>query len=126
MWDGFDKRKFPRLSLTCEITIHSEEEPKPISATTENLGIGGVCVFLDHALERFSTCRIKLDLGSKNPRIECAGKVVWTVPTRQVKQTKRRFDTGIEFVDLDVKEQEFIRGYIETELRKSPEKLVGR
>lgn len=115
MWDGFNKRKFPRLSLHCEIAIQSEEQKTPLRATTENLGVGGVCVILDKSLERFSTCRIKID-AKNGDALQLDGKVVWIVPTRDSKNTKKRFDTGIEFQNVEPGQTAQLRSYIEKEV----------
>ncbi len=114
MWDGFNQRKFPRVSLQCEISIESPDLAKPISAFTENVGAGGVCVILDKALERFSKCRIRFHLDDKNPMIDCEGKVVWAVPTQEIKSSKTRFDTGIQFVELEASGSQRIREFLET------------
>ncbi len=116
MWDGFNKRKFPRLNIHCEIKLLSESQKTPIRADTENMGVGGVCVILERCLERFSKCRITLDL--KEKEISCDAKVVWIVPTREAKTSKKRFDTGIEFVDLSPAETAVIRSYVEKEVQK--------
>lgn len=116
MWDGFDKRKFPRLMLKCEIDILSSEHSATIHTSTENIGIGGVCVILDKSLERFSKCRVKLDL--KGKAFECEGKVVWIVPTRDSKQSKKRFDTGIEFEGLEAQDGSHLKSFIEKEVSK--------
>lgn len=112
MWDGFNKRKFPRLNLHCEIDILSEDQKGPIRTNTENIGVGGVCVILDKALERFSKCRVKLDLSEKQA-MDCEAKVVWIVPTREVKSTKKRFDTGLEFVGLEPEQLSALRSFIQ-------------
>jgi hypothetical protein len=111
MWDGFNKRKFPRLNMHCEIDIHSDEQKASIHANTENIGIGGVCVILDKPLERFSTCHIKLDLDELE--VSCDAKVVWIVPTREVKSTRKRFDTGLEFVGLKPEHHSALLDFIE-------------
>lgn len=115
MWDGFNKRKFPRLSLHCEIGILSDDEKAPLRATTENLGVGGVCVILDKPLERFSICRVKIDPENGEP-LQFEGKIVWIVPTRDPKNTKKRFDTGIEFQNADPVQTAQLRSYIEKEV----------
>jgi c-di-GMP-binding flagellar brake protein YcgR len=111
MWDGFNKRKFPRLNIHCEINILSETQKGPIRTNTENLGIGGVCVILDKALERFSKCRVKLDLNDKE--VSCEAKVVWIVPTRETSSSKKRFDTGLEFIGLEPEHLTELRSYIQ-------------
>lgn len=119
MWDGFNKRKFPRINLHCEISIHSESEALPITAKTENLGIGGVCVMIDRSIERFSKCKIKLDLGGKP--VECDARVVWAVPTREGKSSRKRYDIGFEFLNLPPQQMQAVRDYLEQEIKKSPE-----
>ncbi len=126
MWDGFNKRKFPRLALRCEITILSEEQQvKPVAALTENLGIGGVCVILDKALERFSICSLRLDLGENQPAIECKGKVVWVVPTHSSQGSAKQFDIGIEFSGLDPETQARVQKFVELQVKKSPQSIIA-
>lgn len=100
MWDGFNKRKFPRLNLRCEIVIHPNDKTPPLVRLTENVGSGGVCVMLDKPLERFSHCQVRIELEEKLPPIECRGRIVWNVPVTKPKSKNPNFDTGIEFVDL--------------------------
>ncbi len=121
MWDGFNKRKFPRLALNCEITIQSEDSSKALLATTENLGVGGVCVILNKAFERFTKCNLRLELGGK--QLDCAGRVVWAVPTRELGK-RTHFDTGIEFLGLEAEAMQNIREFIEDEIKKNPAKAI--
>ena len=126
MWDGFNKRKFPRLALRCEITIFSEgQQAKPVLALTENLGIGGVCVILDKALERFSACSLRLDLTENQPPVECKGKVVWVVPTQSSMSSAKQFDIGIEFVGLDSETQTRVQKFVELQVKKSPQSIIA-
>ena len=125
MWDGFNKRKFPRIALRCEITILAgEEQVKPVLTLTENLGIGGVCVILDKALERFSVCSLRLDLAENQPPIECKGKVVWVVPTQSSTGSAKQFDIGIEFSGLDTETQARVQKFIELQVKKSPQSII--
>ncbi len=124
MWDGFNKRKFPRLGLQCEILVHPESQTEPVATITENLGIGGVCVILDHHLDRFAACRIRLQITPDLPKVECGGRVVWSVPTRVAKSRKAAFDTGLEFVDIDPRLKEKIRVFIEAEIKRDPALLL--
>ena len=115
MWDGFDKRKFPRVALRCEVILGDQPQGQVLLRTqTQNVGAGGVCVVLERCLERFSQVSIRLELDPSLPWIECAGKVVWAVPSREVGSKKQSFDTGIEFGGLDPGHQDLIRSYIES------------
>jgi len=112
IWDGFNKRKFPRVACRCEITIQSKTETPPILTKTENIGAGGVCVILDKQLERFSNCELKLNIAETNLDIQCTGRVAWIVPTRGAKEKKSRYDTGIEFVDLKEESEAKLRSFL--------------
>ncbi len=120
MWDGFNKRKFPRVNLRCEVNIETQSHPSALATVTENLGIGGVCVLLDQSLERFTPCHLRLELGENAAPIECDGKIVWIVKTRPTKAHKNRYDTGIEFTNIEPDSAELIRKFIEQFLQKKP------
>ncbi len=124
MWDGFNKRKFPRVNLRCEIKIQSDSETAPLVALTENVGVGGVCVIVDRAIERFSACRVKLELDEKLPPIECVGKVVWVVPTHDGKSKKQKYDIGVEFLNLEMAAFESIRHFVLSEAQRNPASIT--
>ena len=125
MWDGFNKRKFPRLNLRCELTIEPPDpHTPPIQAITENVGEGGVCVVQDRPLERFSQCRIRLEWDKKEPPIECAGKVVWIIPRSDPSGQPPKYDTGIEFQDMKPEDRERIRVFIQGILPKGFQQLA--
>ncbi len=124
MWDGFNKRKFPRVNLRCEISIQSDAQSTPLNAITENVGVGGVCVILSRQLERFAPCRVKLEIDETSPAVECVGKVVWVVPTHEGKSKKTMYDTGIEFLNLEISSFESIRHFVMTEAQKNPANIT--
>lgn len=118
MWDGFNKRKFPRVNRECEIVVESESGKSPIKTKTENIGAGGVCVILNQSLERYSPCHVSLELEEKSPRIECDSKVVWAIPSKNPRTRKKSYDTGIEFVDLDTHSQAVLKRFISAQSAK--------
>ena len=119
MWDGFNKRKFPRLSLRCELILKNQTPTGLILRTqTENVGAGGICIMLDQPLERFSNLSIRVELDANLPWIECLGKVVWSVLSRSTNSKKESYDTGIEFVNLQPAQQDLIRQYVGARLEE--------
>ncbi|HOW87538.1 MAG TPA: PilZ domain-containing protein [Candidatus Omnitrophota bacterium] len=101
LWDGFNKRKFARLHLTCEVKIQPVGKQKTFTASTEDVGMGGVSVMLPEALERFDRCKIGLELKDGEPPVQCTGRCVWVIPSQDRKSSKKNFDTGLEFLDMD-------------------------
>ena len=85
IWDGFNRRKFPRLHYPCEITVHLDTQPKPIHTITDNIGAEGIGVSLKKEYERFSKCHVKLQLDDSLPVIESKGHIVWSIKTKAKK-----------------------------------------
>ena len=56
-WDGFNRRKFPRVNYPCLVVLNVriEETESVILSHTENIGIGGVCVILKQNVK--TVCR---------------------------------------------------------------------
>ena len=119
LWDGFNKRKFPRLHLTCEVAIQPMGNQKPLTVTTEDVGMGGVSVMLPEPLQRFDRCKISLELKDGEPPIQCTGRSVWVIPSHDRKSSRKNFDTGFEFLDLDESSRKRLRAFITPPIKKS-------
>lgn len=102
MWNGINRRRFPRASYKCIITIKSLGEiPKIITTHTENIGLGGICVVLRDGLDLFKKVELEVLLEDSGSPLRCSGSVVWVVKkTDPIDKTKIAYDTGIEFADL--------------------------
>lgn len=111
-WAGLDQRVFPRVSARCNISIRGEMGGG-IEAKTQNLGAGGVCVILNRELEKLSQVHLRLSLEEAEPPIECDGRIVWMVRSKEPASGKVTFDIGIEFINLKTAEQERIAAFIQ-------------
>lgn len=102
MWDGMNRREFPRVDYKCTITIQSRSgTPKTISTRTENVGIGGVCIVLKEPLELFSKVALELVLDDGNTPIRTDGSVMWVIKSGPASgKGAPSFDTGVEFSKL--------------------------
>ena len=121
MWSGIDRRRFPRARYKCLIALRKKGSTKKLSTYTENIGAGGICVIIDEDLGLFQGTEIELDLGKKETGvIKCSGTVVWVIKKRDLKQKGGpKYDTGIEFVDIDEAGRDAIAGLVESILKKS-------
>jgi len=99
MWQGIDQRRFPRAQYTCVVTLRQKGVSTPLSASTENVGMGGVCVLMEKSLDIFSPVELELNLEDGKPSVQARGTVVWVVRRRELKKGPS-FDTGIEFSEL--------------------------
>jgi len=111
MWSGINRRKFPRASYPCKITVKRKDHPDNLSAQTENIGVGGICTMLPKDLGIFAPVEIRLDLLDNQPVVGCDGTVVWIVERKGGKE--KSFDTGIEFTNLKRKDSDRINNIVE-------------
>ncbi|MEW6008316.1 MAG: PilZ domain-containing protein [Candidatus Omnitrophota bacterium] len=114
MWDGINRRRFPRADYPCLIKIRKKKGKETLAAKTENLGCGGICAILEKDLGLFSSVDIELDLQDGAAPIKAEGTVVWVVRRHEIKKDRAGyFDTGIEFKDLDSKNIERIEKIVD-------------
>ena len=124
MWNGINRRKFPRAEYKCLIAIKKRLNAKTISTQTENIGAGGICVLLKDDLGLFQGVDLELFLEeSGKPPIKCGGTIVWVVKkTDSKKKDSHVFDTGIEFIDVRPEDREKISQVVENILKKQRQK----
>lgn len=115
MWEGVDRRKFPRANYPCLVIIRkNHKEPEAMLTHTENLGIGGICVILKKNLGLFAPVELEIDLMDTQTHIKCSGKIVWVVKRKDTEEKKPSFfDTGIEFVGIHKDDSKRIASIVE-------------
>lgn len=111
MWDGFNKRKFPRISLDCQVSVSPQGKAKILKSKTENLGAGGVCLITEEEVERFDRCQFKIQIPNAEV-IDGKGKVVWVIPRKVAKEPLKTYDVGIEFIDFEADGQKRLIQYL--------------
>lgn len=123
MWNGINRRKFPRASYKCLIAIKKRLTSKSISTQTENIGAGGICVIVKEDMGLFQGVDLELFLDDSRPPIKCGGTVVWVVKKAEPKQKGAySYDTGIEFIDIRPEDRERITDVVEKILKNSRRK----
>jgi hypothetical protein len=148
MWDGIERRKFPRVEYPCLITVRSvTAPPQAILTHTENISVGGVRVIIAKKIEPMTEVDLEIDLMDTLPNIFARGTISWVKkflpvhqgrpqgPGRNVEAVKgavtwvkeipstqkgapMRYDTGIQFLGLKNKD----RGRVENIVNR----LLGR
>jgi hypothetical protein len=115
MWEGTDRRKFPRATYPCLVIIRKDhKEPEALLTHTENIGVGGICVILKKSLGLFMPVDLELDLMDAQSHIKCEGKIVWAVKRKESEEKKPSFfDTGIEFGRMTEDDRERIAVVVE-------------
>jgi len=118
MWEGMNNRRFPRIQTRCDIQLQTDKGSKTITATTENIGIGGVCIMLKKPMSKGDIVDLNLSLEGTIAPIQCKGKVVWVIEKRSFNEDEKGFDMGIEFVDISDWDKTTLRNSIEGKAAK--------
>jgi hypothetical protein len=119
MWNGINRRKFPRANYKCIITIKKRLTAKTISTHTENLGAGGICVLIKEDLGLFQGVDLEIMLEDSNTPVKCGGTVVWVVKKSEPKQkASYLYDTGIEFIDIRPEDRDRITAVVDLILKR--------
>jgi hypothetical protein len=119
MWNGINRRKFPRANYKCTITIKKRLTSKTILTHTENLGAGGICVLIKEDLGLFQGTDLEILLDDNKSPMKCGGTVVWIVKKGEPKQkSSYLYDTGIEFIDIRPEDRDRITAVVDMILKK--------
>jgi Tfp pilus assembly protein PilZ len=126
MWDGINRRKFPRVRYKTTIELQKKDSSEKISTYTENIGAGGICVVTKENPGLFKGVDLEVDLRNGSPStVKCSGTVVWVVKKRGIRpEDGIQYDIGIEFIDIDTRSKEKIGKIVEEALKKNPENRV--
>ena len=120
MWDGINRRKFPRANYKCLISIKKRLTAKTISTHTENIGAGGICVLIKEDLGLFQGVDLELYIEEGKPQIKSGGTVVWVVKKSETRpKGGYLYDTGIEFIDMRPEDREKMAEMVEEILKTS-------
>jgi len=113
MWSGMNRRKFPRASYKCLITLIRKDEKASIYSTyTDNIGMGGISTQLKNEIDLFKSVRLELSLDDGGGTIMCEGVIVWVVKKTDAKKSVI-YDTGVEFIDIKEADRERIGKIVE-------------
>ena len=125
IWDGRNRRKFPRVAFPCLIKIRSSEGKKDaMLCHTENLSVGGARVILKQTVKFGSAIDVEIDLMDAGEHLCCAGKVVWSEQRKETEALKPLFyDIGIEFIKVSAADRKRLEAVVGHHLRQNKEVL---
>jgi len=105
-----EKRKFPRVNITCKISVTFADRLLVFNTHTENISAAGIRIILQEKLNISTMLDIELFLLGKEIPIRSKGRVVWADEITPVGIRHRLFDTGIEFIEInDYNREEIIK-----------------
>ena len=107
MFDS-NRRKYPRANYPCQLTLWPAKGiNETILANTSNIGVGGLCVHLNQAVDVGMKVDIKLTFTNMKTPFKCQGVVV-----RSIKESEKFYNIGIQFEPLDELKNAFLSGQV--------------
>ena len=107
MFDA-NRRKYPRANYPCQFTIWlANGSNETILANTSNIGVGGLCVFLNQYIQVGTKVDLQINFTNPSTPFRCSGVVV-----RAVKDDEKFYDTGIQFDPLSELKLAFLEGKV--------------
>ena len=108
-----ERRKFIRLNINVQIRFSVIEDYKTQKiAETKDIGAGGICFILDEELKKGDALKLDLFLPEDPPTIQALRRVVWIKPFSIASEKNTRYDTGIEFTEIDYEDRKKINKYV--------------
>jgi hypothetical protein len=107
MFDS-NKRKYPRANCPCQLTLWmADGSNETILANTSNIGIGGLCVYLNQGVSVGTKVDIQLNFTNSTTPFRCGGSVVRSIP-----ESEKFYNIGIQFEPLNELKRSFLDGII--------------
>jgi hypothetical protein len=101
-----ERRKVPRISVTCKISASYAERLLVFNTHTEDLSEGGMKVILEQNMHIPTPVNIELFLGPDKAPFVCKGEVLWVKEVGPLGAPPRMYETGIKFTGLSVEDSD--------------------
>jgi len=109
VWDGQERRRFPRVVFPCKTAVGSPI--RWLTSHTENISAGGIRVILDERLRVYNSVSLELFF-EKEAATKCNGRIAWVKEEANPLDMQNRptmFVTGIEFIEILDYDREYIK-----------------
>jgi c-di-GMP-binding flagellar brake protein YcgR len=103
-----NRRKYPRVNYPCQLTMWlTEGNNETVLANTANIGLGGLCVYLNQGISVGTKVDIQLNFTDTTTPFKCRGSVV-----RCLQESEKFYNIGIQFEPLSELKTAFLDGKI--------------
>lgn len=104
-----DKRRFPRIRIQTPVRYQIRGSPELRHTLVDNISVGGLS-FVNTGFIRPST-KLNIEINILSRVLNSTGRVSWASPLPH----SDRYKLGIEFVELDPVQRQYLSDYIDIE-----------
>lgn len=105
-----ERRHFPRLAVSVPINYSVLSNGDHIM--TKNLSAGGLCITIYDDIGVGSRLTLKIYLPGESSPVVVIGKIVWKDEFIISSDPQKRFEVGVEFVNIDDADRDKIYQYV--------------
>jgi hypothetical protein len=116
--DQKNKRRFPRISLRAPIRYQVRGRPEFDHAICDNISVGGLCFTGEQFIPTSTTLMLEINLLSRF--LQPVGRIAWS----QSLPHSDRKRLGIEFLELNNVEKNYLSDYVDMQLNHSMRKEI--
>lgn len=108
-----ERRRFVRLNILVDVAYTQHNFPKAKKITvTKNISRGGICFVGYDKLEESDVIDLKVYLPPGQTQIVAVGKVVWVKEFTIGDTQNKRYDVGVEFIDINEQDLKMVERYM--------------
>lgn len=117
-----ERRRFPRFDMNVNVKWDKIADVPESNVSdvdvTKNISSGGICLIVYERLAEGDRLNMEIELPTRKI-IRAAGKVVWIHEFELIgKSSEKRYDVGVEFLDLKDEEREEIKNFLFSFIKK--------
>ena len=116
-----EKRRFVRLDVNVKVNwekiVVAQTAIPDKKDSTKNISEGGICLIVYEKLNVADLLKLEIELPTKRI-IQATGRVVWTHEFIIGQPDQKRYDVGIEFLDISAPDREEIKKFVFSVLRQ--------
>jgi len=107
-----ERRQFVRLNFLVDVVYHKVPPVEKLSLA-KNISTGGICLIVYEELKEQDTLDLEIYLPKDKTAIQAKGRVTWVKEFIIGDIPKgKRYDVGIEFLEIDKNDLEKINKYV--------------
>ncbi len=113
-----ERRKFSRLNILVDVTYakHADSKKRGKLTLTKNIGKGGICFVGYEKLKIGDVIDLKVYLPGDNASIVAIAKVNWVKEFTIGDTDSKRYDVGVEFIDIGEVDVKRVDNYVQTHI----------
>jgi len=116
-----ERRQFPRMTVELIVRYKILSAQERSDAKTKNISGGGVCLVSREKMQAGTFVALEIKFPKSKGPILAGGRVVWSCESSLGLSPAghRRFDNGVEFVQIEDVDRQRIAEHIKSELEKA-------